>query len=241
MSRNYQFLGGAPRLTLDQVAPKEFAQVKAGLKDAVNYRLYDSLLIDGAAAAVSANPQRLFQVGVGQSASTMVAGTAYTKTLQHTNMTQAGQLPAGQTFLVNSIQAVVIQTGAWIASQTAPSGDDATASTVEGDWGLKAILQSGILTLTIGDKDYEQAPLLMFPSKYGISGFAATATTATTVTNTIAALNNGFGNPYQCLIPHRIDSSRHFEVKIQFPGATVISNKYFIQVVLEGVLFRSVQ
>lgn len=89
---------------------------------------------------------------------------------QTTNLQQAGQIPNGQKFTVYGLGFGTLDTG--LAD-------------------VFSLMKLYTAVLTIGTKDYLEAPMEFFPAGVGITGFAATTVAATTV----QATNNGTPNP----------------------------------------------
>ena len=110
---------------------------------------------DSASLASGGTSANFFGDKLGSGTSAWNAAGA--KTLEDTNMTVAGSLPAGYTFHAKAV-GVQFDPGISIAN-------------------LKAIMKLGALTLKIASKDQLQLPLVMLPSASGIDGFATTATT----------------------------------------------------------------
>ena len=151
--------------TLEQFAANQ-AQVQGKL-EIIKQPLYDRIIYPAAGLAGAltffANPQ-----GNGQSSeSGTAAGTA--KGLQDTNMTQNGQLPAPQAFWIESSQAKVdpgsVATANTYVTQVPTLFNATAAATVQaGANDVNAILNSGALQLTVGQKNYYQlGPLDQFP------------------------------------------------------------------------------
>lgn len=168
------------------------------------------------------------------------------KTLSDTNMTLAGQLPAAQEFLVNSIEIL------FRPSTPAPS-----ASTVDAVVAAPAlatqindsylISRTGNLRFIIGSKPYlEEAPLGRFPPKTHFelnSSLALATTVAADSIESRIAVARWTGRPY-LLSPAdlRLTSSQNFSVTLNWPeGVQAIANAARIGVVLDGILYRRSQ
>jgi hypothetical protein len=151
------------------------------------------------------------------------------KTRQDTNMTQVQQLPNPQHFNCTSLQ--------FYFSSRMNAVDTGT------------FLDTYYCEFWIGDKIYAQGPLSKFPAGAGLSGFAATTASTTTIT----AMSNGFPSPVAVVdfrmgnnpIGHHILQGQNFQVKVLtnagFSLAAGPAIGLNLLVVLEGVLSRSVQ
>ncbi|MDE2020669.1 MAG: hypothetical protein KGJ13_10070, partial [Patescibacteria group bacterium] len=108
-------------------------------------------LYDSAAYAAAGTPQlSFFNLPLGQGVG--VGGGA--KTLSDTNMTLAGQMPANQEFLVQSIEVIFYPSVPNVAAaMPAAYGAGAVATSVNDSW---LFHRSGNLTFTIGAKSYLQ-------------------------------------------------------------------------------------
>lgn len=167
-----------------------------------------------------------FQSPVGQAGKTNV----------DTNMDLAGQIPKGQNFLVESIcveffpNVTVDQ-----ASELNNYADD-----------IKAVAENGLLTFSVGSKDYKrEAPLGIFPQQYRQSGFAAMASTTTITATTFAngiQYSQNVGKEHK-IIPVRLTSNQNFNVTLTWPVVVPLpsSSAGRIGVRLVGRLFRNAQ
>jgi len=217
---------------------------RGGLRvvDVLDHIRYDTLRFKPG-AAVSTAPFVLFQIPFGQQASVANAAENYNKSLLDTNMDSAGQLPAGQEMIVNSIQVWVNVPGQTDTSYpTSGAGtelptDTTAAAKVSGVNLLKAVLTQATLTTKFGEKRYEEGPLFQFPTDYGISGFAGAADS----TGNESISNNGFGRARALFMPRHIPELVNFNVNVQFVQALTISRQFTLTVMLHGILIRPVQ
>lgn len=165
-----------------------------------------------------------FQVPIGQGG----------KTLADTNIQSAGQLPAPQKFIVESIQVDFYP------------GGDVNGTTVDGstvNWDdVYTVLKSGWLDFTVGNKSrLQQAPIGSFPPAYRAAGGAA-LTGAASVANTITSVDYAsFAGREFSIIPVTLPANQNFNVTLNWPTAVAINNDARIGVKLNGTLFRSVQ
>lgn len=187
--------------------------------------IYQPLYDFQAYAAAGATQYTFFQTPIGQSS----------KTLVDTNMQSAGQLPAPQKFLVQTIEVYLIHNDDPVTYAT---GDGHTANDVYN------VLKTGSLEFTIGSKPYAQVgPLLRMPpaNRYAAE-FAISDQTADTESE---AMYMSAAGPVFNLASHRvplwIPSNQNFDVKITFSAAVAITTGARIGVVLGGLLYRSRQ
>ena len=176
--------------------------------------LYDYQAVVAAATA----SQLFFQVPVGQSS----------KTLNDTNMDLGGNLPAGQMFVVTSIE--VDFTPDLTISGTAVDNqflDD-----------VYDFYRQGNLVFNIGSKPFlKQGPLKTFPPTNRLAGFSSISTTATTTTqdyNYATAAGKEF--QVRGLL---LESSQNFSVDIQ--NRLALSTTGRAGVKLNGWLIRNAQ
>lgn len=168
------------------------------------------------------------------------------KTLSDTNMTLAGQLPAAQEFLVNSIE---IYFRPLTPAPSASTVDAAVAAPALATHINDSYLVSrtGNLTFTIGSKPYlQEAPLGRFPPKTSFEVDAAVALATTVAADSIEsriAVSRWTGRPY-LLSPAdlRLTSSQNFSVSLNWPeGVQAIVTAARIGIVLDGILYRRSQ
>jgi len=232
--------GGDPSLTLD------YYNIPGGnkrFKDALGLRLYDRARFKSG-QPIPTQPILFFTVPLGQEAQVVNnPSEKYLKTLIDTNLESAGQLSKGREFIVHSVQAEVVVTGATDTAygSSGPSTElptDPTAANAVSATNLQnAILRSAYLKFIVGEKEYETGLLIHFPSPYGISGFAGGGST----NNFESVANNGFGRPYRLPVPRHIDGLRSFRVEVAFLNGFTPTRNFSIVVTLEGLLLRPVQ
>ena len=170
-------------------------------------------------AAAATNTQLFFQVPQGQ------AG----KTANDTNMTLAGQIPAGQRFLITGIE-IDFTPGVTIGA--------AAANTLFLE-DVFDFYRQGNIVLTIGSKPYlTQGPLMKFPPTNRLGGFAAAATGNAVDQAYTYAL--ACGNEFQVrgLV---LQSSQDFRVEIQNRLALPSTNAGRVGVRLNGFNIRQAQ
>lgn len=200
--------------------------------EAIRQSLYDFTTY----AAAGQTQLTFFALPVGQGG----------KTLSDTNMTLAGQLPANQEFLVNSVEIYFRPTTPAPSASTADAAVAAPAlATAINDSYL--VSRTGNLTFVIGSKPYlQEAPLGRFPPKTNFEVDAALALATTVAADSIEsriAISRWTGRPY-LLSPAdlRLVSTQNFNVTLNWPeGVQAITNAARIGVVLDGILYRRSQ
>lgn len=198
--------------------------------EAVRQSLYDYQ------AYASAGQSQLifFQVPAGQSS----------KTNSDTNMTLAGQLPANQEFLVESIEVNFLPTVPAVAASNPSSFGAAAVAALIND--AYIVGRTGNLVLTIGSKPYlTEAPLGKFPPKvhYTVQGAQSDSSTAGASQATRSVFGYWTGRPY-LLAPTKLYliSTQNFSVTLNWPeGVQAITNPGRIGVILDGILYRKSQ
>lgn len=204
--------------------------------EAIRQSLYDSAAY--AAAGVAA--LSFFQTPVGQG--TGVGGGA--KTLSDTNMTLAGQMPANQEFLIQSVEVEFFPTVPAVAADNpAVFGAQATDHLTNDSY---IFYRGGNLQLNIGAKNYlTESPLLRFPGKayFELHGAVADTSTVAGSQQTRIKFATSRGRPYMLQPANlRLVSSQNFSVTLNWPeGNAVITNPARIFVILDGILYRRSQ
>ena len=197
--------------------------------EAIRQTLYDYQ----AYAAAGATQLTYFAVPTGQGG----------KTLSDTNMNLAGQLPANQEFLVQSIEVHFLPTVPAVAADNpAAQGIKAIANIVNDAY---RFYRTGNLQLVIGSKPYlTEAPLGRFPTKVAFTINAAVALAGEVAdANSRIAYAQSTGRPY-LLAPTnlRLVSTQNFQVTLNWPeGVQAITNPARVGVILDGILYRRSQ
>lgn len=169
-----------------------------------------------------------FQVPVGQSS----------KTRADTNMTLAGQLPAGQQFLVQSIEVYFFP--GTVLPGTGPVAN-VIDSFVNDVW---AVYKGGWLEFGVGSKLYLiEAPIGRFPPKTRLDGWASENgnTTAGAALYTRTSYATPAGRPYPIDPYILLESTQNFSVALNWPTAVAVTNAGRIGCVLDGLLIRNSQ
>lgn len=171
-------------------------------------------------------------------------GGAAARTASDTNMTLAGQIPANQEFLAQSIEVHFFPTAPAVAAANPSAfGAQAVAAQINDAY---LVGRTGNLSLVIGSKPYlQEAPLGRFPAKTGFELHAALAdvTTAGASLQSRIAFGRWCGRPY-LLSPADllITANQNFAVTLNWPeGVQAIANPARIGVVLDGILYRRSQ
>jgi len=171
-------------------------------------------------------------------------GGAAARTPSDTNMTLAGQIPANQEFLVQSIEVPFFPTvPAVAAANPSAFGAQAVAAQLNDAY---LVGRTGNLVLTIGSKPYlEEAPVGRFPAKTGfeISAALADVTTAGASLQSRIGFGRWCGRPY-LLSPADLllTANQNFSVTLNWPeGVQAITNPGRIGVILDGIMYRRSQ
>ncbi|HJW55872.1 MAG TPA: hypothetical protein VJ577_11410 [Burkholderiaceae bacterium] len=219
---------------------------RAGQMERIKSKLYDTVVY----ATAGATNIAFFSTPIGQGASAAPGNAGNVKTLADTNMTLAGQLPAGQNFLVESIE-VDFKPGSSAATTTtfalvAPLVFNAAASAgtvMAAISDVAAIYNTGYLTFTVGSKNYvQEGPLGNFPPMTHLNVNAAVASTSATVGQTLVGLARAEGKP--CNIdPVTLVAAQNFSVTASWPVVVATPSGFngSMRVNLGGYLFRNSQ
>lgn len=172
------------------------------------------------------------------SATTIAAAmfTATRATLNLSNMEIAGQLAAPKAFFLRAIRVLPLLAPYSIVVQA--TGNVQTGVIDD----MRLLLNTGVLQLTIGQKNYGQWPLWMLPAGGGVIPFVATGD----VDVIVDYANNGVCDPravYSLTKPLFIAPQINFRVDLLWPAGavTLATGNPTIVVVLDGDLVRPVQ
>lgn len=219
-TRNYQ-MGVIPSLSeLQQYNVNRPDQVEA-----IRSSLYDTL----AYAQAGQTQLQFFQTPKGQSG----------KTLADTNMTLAGTLASPQSFLVETVELMFFP-GALPSIETAANTPAASAFINDT---YKFFKPGGWLELFIGSKAYlDEAPLLKFPPRCGLSGFSALSDAASTATTSTQTGYASAGGPvYELDPPILLVPTQNFVITLNWPTAVALSAAGTVVCQLGGILYRNSQ
>ena len=239
----YALPGGPYGVQLTDAVYKAIKAQPGTPVDALDWVHYDQFRFKPA-TAVGTTPQRLFQIPVGAQAQVFnAAGETYTKDDIDTNQELNSQLPSGEAIIVDSIQVRLVIPGqtdtTYPTSGVGTEQPTNTAAAAKSDSvnQLQAMLEQATLKFHVGTKDYEQGPLCLFPTEFGISGFAGAATS----NGNESVANNGFGRPRLLMIQRLIPPQVNFWVEIRFIQALTIVRQCNLKVLLKGYKLRPVQ
>lgn len=209
----------------DMLNPASYAVNVANVMEAITQPLFS---YQAYPAAGSANPLQFFQ--------SQPIGAI---TAEDTNMQLAGQLPAPQKFLIQGIGVDFISGNA-----VAKFGAEVANGNLNDFY---AVMKRGLLTLTIGSKNYFVATsLLQLPVRAHIGGVAAVAdqTTPAAALQTMIQAGYAEGDVFKPR-PMLIEASQNFSVTISYPGGAVAipsgDAAARIGIWLYGTLYRPAQ
>lgn len=195
-----------------------------GVVEAIYQPTYDTL----AYAAAGQNALRFFQTPVGQ------AG----RTLEDTNMRQAGSFPAPQQFLANQICLEFVPGVLPGVSSAVP------ADMIEYVNDVFTFATNGVLELNVGSKNkLTDAPLGKFPASHTLDIGAALSNAAAGATGLTVNYAAPKGMLYD-ITPINIPWGQNFDVTLSWPTAlaplpsTVAGT---VRVTLNGFLYRLAQ
>ena len=159
-------------------------------------------------------------------------GSSATKTLQKTNMTANGSLPANNWFIVVGVQATIIPAGnvaAFGAKAVAPFVND-----------VYLLARNGVLQCNVDQKiQVQDGPLMKFPpqQRLGLDAALADSSTAAADSQSRIAYAQADGPLYK-VDPFLLEPMQAFNVQALWPDAAVtLSADAEIQIDLVGLLF----
>ena len=218
---------------------------RAGI-EGIRQSLFDFLLYPTAGQAAF----NFFATPQGQGITSAVGGVVGSpKTIQDTNMTTAGMLPAGQSFLVTSIEVPffagsVSTANTYTLASPAAFAVAAAAAVAAQLADVNSFYQSGSLKLFIGSKVYlEEAPLLRFPPKCQLTYDAALASNSATVGELAVVSGKVSGRPYMIEPQVLLENNQNFAVSLNFPAGVATPSGFNarVGVILDGYLYRNSQ
>lgn len=210
------------------------ASTVAGKRDEVKMPLYDT----AAYPAAGTNQLTFFALPIGQGVTT-APGAAGAKTEADTNLTNAGLLPAGNSFYLTGVELHF-----WPGfSPAAGAAADALAGRFWTD--VWTFLTSGWLRLRIQQRDYVlDGPALMFPPKTRLAGVASLTSTLTAGAATLDQVNYAAaaGIPYT-MVGQTITPNQSFSVTLNYPALVPLPSVVAarVQCRLDGRFIRDVQ
>lgn len=176
----------------------------------------------------------------GQSTLTFFANPvgAGGRTLADTNMTLAGQIPAGQRFALQTMEVYFIP-GVFPSAAPAAAGIDNHVNDI---W--EVYTGDAWLELKIGSKPYlQEAPLLRLPPSTRLIGFAGLADATTAAPGLFSRTSHiaASGAVYRIEPVLLLEPNQNFAVTINWPALVPISVAGTLGVVMGGVNARNSQ
>ncbi len=199
-----------------------YATMVPGQVELTRSSLYDTL----AYAQAGQSQLQFFQTPKGQGG----------KTYADSNMSTAGSLPQPQSFLIQTIEL-------WFfpGSAVLPAAYGAGAVSAFTNDTYKVFKYGSWLELYIGSKPYlDEAPLLKFPPRNGLTGFAAmsdSTTAGATQANQVAYASAG-GPTYELNPPILLTPNTNFNVTLNWPTVQAISAAGTMMCSMSGWLYR---
>lgn len=190
--------------------------------ETIGYMLYDTVAFVSAAI----NNLNFFTAGARAS-------------LDLTDMELASQLPAPSAFLIRALRFYVKQT-ARVVARAATGAVQAGAMD-----NIAQLINTGVLTLTIGAKPYAQFPLWMIPSGGGAVPFIGNDGNTADPGLVLDYAVNGVPSPDNALVlsqPLFLAPQINFVVNIVWPAAiTLAGGNTNLCVAMDGDLLRPIQ
>ena len=167
-----------------------------------------------------------FQLQQGQALP--ISGTRKNKT--HTNMTLAGQLPAGLAFKVQSLRV-------WLNEAFSGAG---AANSPDAMQQVLRVFQGSLLEFKLLDKIIYSVPLITCNPGAGVDWYAPEAVSSV-IHGQLGSRETGAIMPLQT--PIIIDSNQNFQVEVTLPAAlgTGITAAHQIVCMLDGMTFKPTQ
>lgn len=232
---------GAGNLPRGVKSASDFDQYRVTTDDweGIRNALYDTVVYP----AAGTGQLTLFSQQLGQGTSWSGTGS---KNYSDTNMQLAGQLPADQRFLVESIELHFFPCLPQVAGfLPADYGAGAVLSWINDEWVFRT---SGNLEFKVASKPYlNESPLMVFPAKtnFKVSGALSDTTTAAGNQANRFGYANSEGRPY-ILHPYAVglDWGEAFTVTLNWPEgvqATPSTKPGIVRCRLDGILQRKAQ
>lgn len=227
---------GAPTAIVQaMLARKEADDVVASYKDTLMHELFDTAIFKGG-QTLKKGDYELFAIPVGERAIFFTDdATPYTKSKEHTNLTEARRLSSNRAFSVEGMYANIQIVG------NPDTADDETAavadSTPTADTTVSAVGLLQDFQHLVGfeffedETKYESGKLRRFTSPQGINGFAGSTA------NDVVA-QNGLGKGFHLRIPRDIWGNRDFGVTMSVFRDMKITRTCRLDFILDGWLMR---
>lgn len=213
--------------------------------ETIRQSLYDTLVVP----LLGANQLTYFANPIGQGLSAAPGNALAPKSKADTNMTLAGQLPAGQAYLIESIE-VDFQPGSSAVANTFALQSPVTfavaaaATVTSGVDDVNAFYNTGFLVLSIMSKDYlTEGPLGRFPPKAHREIDSAINGNSATVGTSLVALNKAVGRPYYMEVPLPLKAGQNFAATLNWPALVPLptGKNGAARVILDGFIYRQSQ
>jgi hypothetical protein len=224
---------------------KQYMVNRPGQVEVVRNGLYDTALY--ATAGSTSIP--FFSTPIGQGLSSAPGNTNAVKNIVDTNMSLAGQLPAGQSYLVEAVEVDFVP-GSSAAANTFALVNPivfAVAAAAGTVWAaisdVHAIYRTGALTFNVGSKNYlQEGPLGKFPPSAHVEVKGDVTSTSATVGQTAISMAYAEGKPYN-IIPISLVASQNFNVTASWPVAVATPSGFngALRVTLVGYQYRNSQ
>lgn len=217
--------------------------------------LYDTVLCD--AGALTAQEITMFSNPINSINRTLVGSASYKVGEHLTNMTNQNQLPAGNEFWAVNMQVQLMISGLLdnavnstgdnpgLASDPGLGSQIVAADSLNATNLAQVILESFSFTFSLNNVRFERGPGFLFPTEFGVSGFAGgfayvPGTAGTTIADNETAVNNGFGRPRPFALVRHIPSLYNFSVICKINNAFTVTRPFRLRVILAGVRGNSI-
>ena len=200
---------------------------RPGQIEAIRGSLYDSI----AYAQAGQTQLKFFQTPQGQSS----------KTLADTNMSAAGSLPSPQSFLVECIELYFFP--GLLPGDLSADDTPIIPNFLNDVYEFYSV--PAWLEFYIGSKAYlDEAPLMKFPPRCGLAGFAAASdgdASSTTGKQTLINYASAGGPVYELDPPILLVPTQNFNITLNWASANAISAAGKVYCQLGGILYRNSQ
>lgn len=187
-------------------------------------------------------------LGQGQSQHPGVAA-GVTKTYYDTNLDVAGQLPRFVSFVVESIEVLMLPgsvLAATLFANVAPAQFTAVAivTPLASANDVYAFYNSGFLELNVSNGNLlRDAPLRKFPAKANLDVSSAISSNSATTGENSVILTQAMGRPYYLQPLITLAENASFNVTIRWPNNVAMPSTFnaSVKVILDGYLLRATQ
>lgn len=212
----------------------------------IRNRFYDYQLY----ATAGVSQMTFFSAPVGQGITSALGGTVGTsKTLWDTNLELPNTLPSGKSYMIESIEVLMLPGSVATANTYTPANISvfaavAAAAVMGAANDVNTFYQSGMLELNILSKNYlRETPLMAFPPKAHLDLSAAVASNSATTSETGSSLTKAAGRPYYIDPSIALQPAVNFEVNLRWPSAVATPSGFNarVGVILDGYFMRASQ